>query len=51
MKFLFCFLKTLQNYFKYTSRISGHDYIEIYSGTDNQVLVCKHCGKVSVGEK
>jgi len=43
-----CLIKTIFISIFYGKVISGHDFLEMYSNEDIQVLFCKKCGFISI---
>lgn len=48
---IICFLKGIYRSITNFILISGHDYVEIYSNEDVQILKCERCNHISLGFK
>ena len=51
MSKLICYLKGIIRSILTFSIVSGHDYQEVYSNKDIQILKCINCNHISVGFK
>jgi hypothetical protein len=46
---IICFIRTIIRSITTLKIVSGHNYQEIYSNKDIQVLKCETCNRISVG--